>query len=680
MPITPAQILAAQLVQHAAAHDPTPQVRLIAGPGTGKSFAIQERVAWLLASRMNASEIFVVSFTRASARDLRDRIVDYCTRLGLPAVSQVSVTTLHSLALRSLRAAGLLVYPADPLVLDDWELENLHDPEYSTSTGFRPGRAGTGSTPARAKEIRLDYEAFWGTGVWQPAGYAAPAQPITPNERQNYGQFHRSRAQLYSYVLPGEIVRQCVENIQAGVLDLHQLLHIRHLIVDEYQDLNPSDIAFVDTLIHSGVIVFVAGDDDQSLYSFRYASPLGIQLFHQRHPATSHHQLSDCFRSTPNVLAPALDLIQAFADPTRIPKQLSSLYVNSQPAEAGIAHRWRFTSGASEARAIAESCRDLIAAEMHPREIMILLSNTRATLPALRQALEAVGVPYQSPRADSFLDTREGRFVFALLRIACDHDDYVAHRLLLGTYPGVGPTTCDVLAQTALARGLNYRRLFYDPVPAGTFRPREIHALMTARGFCAAVDQWDPTDTIAARASELDQIVRHVFGDQTANQVVVELAPLPADATIQETRDFLWADNDEQRGNMLRAIYERLVLPQPQEGFLPPQVRIMTMHGAKGLGAIVTFVPALEEQILPGPRRQPYPGLVLEAARMLYVSVTRARAACILSYADSRFMYGSVSAHTRTRFATNLAGPFRPRTSGLDGAEVSQIMLSAANL
>jgi len=680
MPITPAQIHAAQLVQHTAAHDPAPQVRLIAGPGTGKSFAIQERVAWLLGSQTQPSEVFVVSFTRASARDLRDRIVAYCTPLGLQGVSQVSVSTLHSLALRSLRAAGLLVYPADPLVLDDWELDNLHDREYSSSTGFRAGRAGSGSTPTRAKEVRLDYEAFCGTGVWEPAGYVLPSQPVTRSERQAYASFHQSRTQLYSYVLPGEIVRQCVENIQAGVLDLPQLLHIRHLIVDEYQDLNPSDIAFVDALIHSGVIAFVAGDDDQSLYSFRYASPLGLQLFHQRHPGMSHHQLSDCFRSTPNVLAPALELINSFADPTRVPKQLSSLYVNAQPAVPGVVHRWRFRSGTSEARAVAESCRDLIGAGMHPREIMILLSNTRATLPSLRQALRVAGVPYQSPRAESFLDTREGRFAFALLRIACDPDDYVAHRVLLGACPGVGPTTCDILAQAALSHSLNYRRLFYDPIPVGVFRRRELRALQAARTLCATVSQWNPADTIAACIGQLDHTVRLVLGDHAADQLALELAPLPAGATLQDARDFLWADNDEQRGALLHAIYDRLALTEPAGGFLPPQVRIMTMHGAKGLGATVTFVPALEEQILPGPHRQPYPGLVLEAARMLYVSITRARAACILSFADKRYIYGAVSDHTRSRFVIHLAGPFLRRASGLSTGEVSQIKLSAGNL
>jgi DNA helicase-2/ATP-dependent DNA helicase PcrA len=664
VPITPAQVQAAQLVQHTAAHDPATQVRLIAGPGTGKSFAIQERVASLLRSQIHPSDIFVVSFTRASARDLQERIRSYCTNLGLQGVSQVSVSTLHSLALRSLRLAGLLVYPADPLVLDDWELEHLHDAEYSASTGFRPGRAGSGATPTRAEDIRLDYEAFCGTGVWQPPGYILPSQPITPSERQGYTLYHQSRTQLYSYVLPGEIVRQCVENIQAGVLDLRELLHILHLIVDEYQDLNPSDIAFVDALIHSGVTTFVAGDDDQSLYSFRYASPVGLQLFDRRHPATSQHQLSHSFRSTPNVLAPALDLIAAFADPTRLPKQLSSLYTNAQPPEPGVVHRWRFTSGTAEARAIAESCRDLIGAGMHPREIMILLSNTRATLSTLRRALQAAGVSYQSPRAESFVDTSQGRFAFALLRIGCDTDDYVAHRVLFGAYPGVGPTTCHGVAQAALSHALNYRRLFYDPVPQ----------------LCAAVSQWAAADTLAARIPVLDHIVRHVFGDPAADKLAVELAPLPLDASLQEARDFLWADNDEQRGTILHAVYDRLGLTQPSGGFLPPQVRIMTMHGAKGLGATVTFVPALEEEILPGPRRQPYPGLVLEAARMLYVSITRARAACILSFARTRFVYGAVANHTRSRFVPHLAGPFLPRTSGLDAADVSEIILSAANL
>ncbi|HIE47441.1 TPA: ATP-dependent helicase [Candidatus Bipolaricaulota bacterium] len=82
----------------------------------------------------------------------------------------------------------------------------------------------------------------------------------------------------------------------------------------------------------------------------------------------------------------------------------------------------------------------------------------------------------------------------------------------------------------------------------------------------------------------------------------------------------------------------------------------MTMHGAKGLSGQIVFIPGLEEEILPGPWRQPYPGLVLEAARLLYVSITRARAACILSHARTRIVNGRFSRQTASRFCPHLGG------------------------
>src|SRR5438093_1721907 len=123
MPITQGQVAAAKAIQDAAAHDNSQQVRLVAGPGTGKSFSIEERVCWLLASGVAGAHIAVVSFTRASALDLRARVQAFCTQQKQAGGSSVKVSTLHSLALRLLRAAGLLHYPADPLVLDNWELE-----------------------------------------------------------------------------------------------------------------------------------------------------------------------------------------------------------------------------------------------------------------------------------------------------------------------------------------------------------------------------------------------------------------------------------------------------------------------------------------------------------------------------------------------------------------------------
>jgi len=108
----------------------------------------------------------------------------------------------------------------------------------------------------------------------------------------------------------------------------------------------------------------------------------------------------------------------------------------------------------------------------------------------------------------------------------------------------------------------------------------------------------------------------------------------------------------------------------PEEAVLPERVRLMTMHGAKGLSASVVFIPALEDTILPGTKRVPYPGLVLEAARLLYVSITRARAVCIMSNAYRRFFNGKNIAQAPSRFTASLGGAFQQRGSGLQAAEI----------
>jgi superfamily I DNA/RNA helicase len=149
--------------------------------------------------------------------------------------------------------------------------------------------------------------------------------------------------------------------------------------------------------------------------------------------------------------------------------------------------------------------------------------------------------------------------------------------------------------------------------------------------------------------------------------------------SIEELRDWLWADTDEQQMSVLQSVFGRLNQPMPA-AVLPPRVRIMSMHGAKGLSARVVFIPGLEDYIFPGPWRQPYPGLVLEAARLLYVSITRARAACIISHSANRRVQGRRTAMAPSRFTTSLNGPFGYRANGLQPREVQQIVADIANL
>jgi hypothetical protein len=252
--------------------------------------------------------------------------------------------------------------------------------------------------------------------------------------------------------------------------------------------------------------------------------------------------------------------------------------------------------------------------------------------------------------------------------------------LILGLRPGVGIGTCHAIATAVINNALSYWDVFHNPLPGAVFRGRDLTALNHARQVCAQVGGWLPTDTLATRLAEIAAVLTATFSAAEAQTWQNYAAALPADMTLEELRNWLWADSDEQQMAVLQAVFTRLNQQMPAAAMLPPRVRIMSMHGAKGLSSPIVFVPGLEEHIFPGPWRQPYPGLVLEAARLLYVSITRARAVCILSYAAQRRVQGPMRATSASRFTTSLNGPFATRANGLQQPEVQQIKAEIANL
>jgi superfamily I DNA/RNA helicase len=670
MAVTEQQVTAAVALQEAAAQDPRPQIRLIAGPGTGKSFTIEARVSWLLQQGIAPDNIFAISFTNASAQDLRVRISQYCESRQQDG-ADVSVTTMHSLALRMLRVAGLLNrFPVAPLVLDQWEMENIFDAEF---------RAEHSIGAARCADIRQYSEAFWSTGMLNPPNYIPPNPPITPAEYQQFNTFRGSFEQGYACIPPGAIVRECVEQIQAGLVSPVGLVPIQQLIVDEYQDLNPMDLEFVRAITAGNAVTFVAGDDDQSIYSFRYALPSGIQTFPQTYLGCGDFSLSFCFRCATSILAAASNLLAVHPSTNRIPKNIQSVYANSAPPVAGHVFRWAFANGRSEAAAIAQSCRELISAGLQPNEILILLSNRRVLEGPLVAALQAEQVPFRAFGDQDHLSTDPGRTIYDLARIVCNHDDYVAHRSLLGLLPGVGAGTCLAIRQKVVTSNLNFRDLFYQPLPNGIFSARETNAIRRVAATVAVLTAMAEDDTLETRAPELVQLAQ-TFGNEVHDAVRDFLASLPLSLTIDELRQFLVTSDDDTRAEILREAQSREGGQSGEATDGTPSVRIMTMHGAKGLSARVVFVPGLEEEVFPGPRRRPYPGLIEEAARLLYVSITRARATCVLSYARRRTMYGRPTPHSPSRFNAATGGAFSPQNGGISAAEAGIVMSDCANL
>ena len=674
MAFDPQEVQAAVAKQTAAAQDVTQRVRLVAGPGSGKSSSIRERVRWLLANGIPPESLHVISFTNASVRDLADAIRPYCEKHDQDATG-VRISTLHAVALRLLQVGNLLAqYPVEPTILDRWESTHLIDKEFAQAQDCTPGRA---------QAVRRKFEAMANTGHATPANFAAPDPAVTDAESQAFAGFLTQRKALYACVLPGEMVRECVVNIEAGLLEPKTLLGVSQLIVDEFQDLNPVDLKFVDQLMAAEVVTFVAGDDDQSVYSFRFASPAGIQDFLADHPGTADHALDACWRSTPAVLHAALSVIEHYAAPGRIPKSHYSLYADAQPTVPGVVHRWRFKSAKAEADALAETCRALTEPPdgMAAKDIFVLMSNQRLQAGLLYEAFEQAGVPFVPARDEGFLDTDEGRLAVALLRIVSRPDDLVAHRVAFGLMRGVGIGTCLNIVHGALTGHVSGYDLFHAHLPVGVFSAR-VHRLL--RDFAEAIqplEGWAPTDTLSERSGALGDLMVRLTGDPGVREAWdAEVADVPPEATLMQVRGIVTSGNIDQRAKALAAVLSSLGQDVPVEELSPDAVRFMSIHGSKGLSARVVLIPGLEEGILPGMQQQEAAGLVFEAARMLYVAITRARAACVLSLASSRMIFGAFNTPSPSRFATHTGGSFAYREGGLTQEEAGMIRQTGALL
>lgn len=683
MPITQAQITAAEQAQWQAAQDASAQVRLIAGPGTGKTSAIERRVAHVLNNNANPNRVYVISFTRATCKELEERVLSFCaTQPCAPASTNVRVSTMHALALWILRSAAVLatLYPDDPTVLDDWETKNVYDLELATALGCSPGRAA---------EVRQAHDAQWQTLDPQSIAQAA----ITQAEIQGFNTFHSTRRNLYCCILPGEVVYECVDRIQHGAIQTDQLPPIDHLIVDEYQDLNACDQEFVWLLANNGATLFIAGDDDQSIYGFRHANPSGIVQFENKYPASATHRLTDCFRCTPAIISAADTLI--ILNPNRIPKQLHSLYRNSAPPLRGTIFVWSFTSAQQEAAAIAQSCQSLIRGGMAGREnqILILISNRRLQLGMITQELGNLGLPFDAPSGVAIRDEEAIRTAYSILRIVRDRcanaPDYLAHRSLLTQLHGVGANTAKGIGDQCIANNQNFRALFDLPAMPHWLNGRAAAAVSRILNIIQNVNGWTLQDTIGARIGYIANILATIVFNGSS-QVAAYLAEwnafatsLPQGMLLEEVLEYLAARDEADERRILEAVNLRLEEEDAGAGVTTARIRILTMHGAKGLSGSVVFIPAAEQGIMPSFRGIHAVGLLNEQRRLFYVSLTRARAACVISHAalhtgaEAFLLQQSPNVRlSRSQFLNEMriASTNKYNNNGLTAAETAQII------
>src|SRR5215831_17169120 len=261
--------------------------RVVAGPGTGKSFALKRRVARLLEEGADPKRILPVTFTNVAAEDLQREML----QIGVPGCENIRGSTLHALCMRILsRESVLQVVGRKPRPLNQFEIEPFL---YDLSTTF-------GNKRTRKKRIRA-YEAAWARLQHETPGYAQnPADAAFEAALVNWLTFHEGM--LIGEIIP-YVYRYLKDNPAAPERNLYDFV-----LVDEHQDLNKAEQGVVDLLCDAANLCIV-GDDDQSLYSFKFAHPAGIREFPTAHGPTTEHQRIECRRCPTLVVQMANSLI-----------------------------------------------------------------------------------------------------------------------------------------------------------------------------------------------------------------------------------------------------------------------------------------------------------------------------------------------------------------------------------
>jgi len=607
---------------------------VLAGPGSGKTRVITYRIAYLITQGVNPANILAITFTNKAATEMRGRLHS----LQLPRGS--TLCTFHSLAARLLREfADLAGLPVDFSIYD------MADQKAAMGEALKLCELDSQNFPPARMLDRI-------------SGFKNKIQ--TPEEitSDNYG---------FSAGLTGRIYRAYQDILVANAaVDFDDLLmklalllrdqqqirdqlndRYHYLLVDEYQDTNHCQyqIARGLTLMHSNL--FVTGDPDQSIYGWRGADIGNILAFEEDYPQTRVVRLEENFRSTPEVLDLADQVI--VSNQYRREKQLFTSKPSGCACEL-IACRNEY----EEALAMAQWAGRLRDEGLEYRD-MAVFYRVNSMSRVLEEALRNAGIPYQIVRGLEFFQRREIKNMLAYLKILVNPADQVAlKRIINQPARGIGLTTVNRLFDYSQSTGMNIWQVLagVDQIPS--------------LGSAAKAKVKKFTDIItglqAHSAGPVTRIMKLTYEQSGLADAYIATGTDDAKNNVNELINSAVMYDSESDAPSLADYLQQIALMSDSDSYDEESgaVSLMTLHTAKGLEFPAVLIVGLEDGLIPHIRSTSSPDIVNrdkeieEERRLLFVGMTRAKDRLTLSYAHDRTVQGSVKAAIVSRFLRNL--------------------------
>ncbi len=626
---------------------------IVAGAGSGKTKVLTTRIAHLMSKGVDAFNILALTFTNKAAAEMKERVEHI---LANREARNLYIGTFHSVFARILRSeAHRIGYPNSFTIYDTDDAKSV--------------------VKAVTQELNLDVQHYKPNVVYNRISSAKNAlvgaeEYITDYNLQQEDM--RANRPMIGHIYAA-YAKRCFKN---GAMDfddllfkmyellknhpeiLHKYQHkFKYILIDEYQDTNPAQYEIIKLFGAAHENVCVVGDDAQSIYSFRGATIQNILQFQKDYDDVKVIKLEQNYRSTQNILSIANEVIKN--NKGQIPKTLFTENATGEKIKLV-----RTMTDNDEGKFVADAMQELKLRNHHKNKEFAILYRTNAQSRSFEESLRRMNIPYTIYGGISFYQRKEIKDFLAYLRLIVNPKDEEALKRIIN-YPvrGIGKTSVDRAILAANEREISMWEVL-EAAPMFGFKAGTLTAIEEFVLMINSVKSMLPTKNaydIAFHVGKQTGFVKELFNDKSTEGVqryenVQEL--------LNSIKEFTETPMNEESGEVgdkgLASYLQQIALLTDADQKDPnaDTVKLMTIHAAKGLEFPVVFVGGLEEGLFPSGMSINTREELEEERRLFYVAITRAKGRLYLSYANTRYKFGSLTQNDPSRFIDEIPMEF----------------------
>ncbi|HFG1922076.1 TPA: DNA helicase II [Vibrio cholerae] len=622
--------------QREAVAAPLENLLILAGAGSGKTRVLVHRIAWLMSvEEASPFSVMAVTFTNKAAAEMRGRIEE----LMHGTASGMWCGTFHGICHRILRAHYL-----DAKLLEDFQIIDSDDQQRLLKRLIKAHNLDDKQWPARQVAWWINNQKDEGL---RPVHINA-FDPVTQTYLKLYTAYQEAcdRAGLVDFA---EILLRALELLRGNQhIREHYQARFKHILVDEFQDTNAIQYAWLRMMAGAQSNVMIVGDDDQSIYGWRGARVENIEKFTREFPSVNTIRLEQNYRSTKTILEASNTLIANNSE--RMGKQLWTEGLVGEPISVYSAY-----NELDEARFVVSKIKGWQEQGGTLTDCAILYRNN-AQSRVLEEALLQASLAYRIYGGMRFFERQEIKDALSYLRLINNRNDDTAFERVINTPPrGLGDKTLETIRFAARDRGCTLWDasvgLLNDQVLTG----RAASALSRFVELINALEEEGidmPLHVLtdhAVKTSGLLEMYQQEKGEKSKARIE------NLEELVTATRQFEKPE-EAQDMTMLTAFLTHAALEagEGQADEHDDAVQLMTLHSAKGLEFPLVFMVGVEEGMFPSQMSAEEAGRLEEERRLCYVGMTRAMQKLYITYAEMRRLYGQDKYHKPSRFIREL--------------------------